>query len=120
MDAGRNTKKLLFLISDHLSGKKKFSKFQYLVTINNCNAERASAKCSIHLFPNPWFFPNTHSRRPGSETTLVDHILMYHASTNLDVCEENGVLYLNMKKLVSGEYAYMLGADNKRRWVRLR
>ena len=97
--AGNNTLELLALIAQHLSGRKELRHVEYTVTID---------AGIIWISHNIFVFPDRHTRKPGTQLPVIEHIMQYHCN-----CK--------MPELIPGTYKYELSASSKcRRWTRIK
>ena len=97
--AGNNTQELLMLLAQHLSGRTELRHVEYMVVIDN-SAVQVSHDVAV--------FPDRHTRKPGTQLPVLEHIIQYHYNNKLP-------------ELISGTYKYELSASNKsRRWTRIK
>lgn len=92
-----NTKTLLKLIANHLSGRHDCRGIEYVLKIDD---NGISFKPDIHVFPSRY------NRKKSDKCGVLIHILSDHQSE------------FKSEEFCQGEYRYQISIDNKRRrWV---
>lgn len=100
--ASENTRRLLNLLSSHLSTRKGCSGTEYVLKISGD---------TIEFSPNVYCFPDLHKRKQTDRMPILEHVLLQHMSDVLR--SQYDTIF------VDGIYWYKLSVDrSRRRWTR--
>ena len=109
-DDGRstNTQNLLYLISNHLSGRECCRGIEYTVIIS---------ENQIQFQPDVKVYPNRYRKSKYDQMNVVDHIIQDHLI--VQYCRDvDGSFYVDTDRFVRGKYIYK-SLNRNRRWVKL-
>lgn len=102
-DIFEDTKVFLLKISSHLSTRRRYSKTEFLVTIQIEDSENPV----ITMNPRIFICPDRYHKKRVDQVNVIDHILNNHVRSSIS--------------LVTGTYQYMLSSSKKyRRWVKIK
>lgn len=110
-----NTKKLLNLISIHISNNIKYKYLIYTVTIS-----KYYDYITVKLDPNCLVFPDIHHKKTANKLPVLEHILNVHMN-DLLISNQNNVSICKQHSFVIGTYVYMnLGVRKYRNWSKIK
>lgn len=116
------TRELLAGVSSRLSGRSRYRKSTYSITIENTaeNMQRISMTPAIDVFPN------THRRTRSDKMNILEYVLLASLKLSHESIryEDNEIVSVDVvKTFIPGHYVYLSGyvstGRHRRGWVRI-
>lgn len=111
-----NTKLLLTLLSNHLSGHQKYGMLNYRLCIYEDQED--GVEC-LTFFPNYMCYPSRYNRKKSDKQNLLYHVLYNHLHL-IKKCDETKAAIVDKNSFIAGEYVYRCDpTSKKRRWEKI-
>lgn len=124
----KNTKKLLTLLSNHLSSRDECRNCRYRLVIQNDIIDTQTSisfkvinDASSEIEFEPYVYPSIHNKKPTDSIPITLHIMLDHFSDLTECNLAYGCLYVNHNIFVPGIYVFDYSlSKNRRYWRRIR
>lgn len=116
---GTMTKKILSLLSQHLSSRTDLKRTEYTITVRH---DPNSEDDIVEISPKILVFPNVHDKQQKDKRTIVYHIMKVHFPEALVISKnsEYGDVHIHRGIMTEGTYSYCYKPNYiRRRWFRI-